>query len=163
MTDRVRSALFSHLGERVRGARVLDLYSGSGALGIEALSRGAGQATFVERDPAAVATIRSNLEVTDFAGRSTVYASRVETFLRGYEGPPFDLVLIDPPFRVGLPSEVLRIIGERSMVKEEGILVVQISSRADETVPPRPYLVDGSKRYGDSTLLYLRIAEGEVI
>jgi 16S rRNA (guanine966-N2)-methyltransferase len=92
--DRVREALFSLLGD-ISGARVLDLYAGSGALGIEALSRGAGSATFVERDPRAIAAIRSNLAAVDV--HAQLLRQDVLRFLASAQGP-FDLVFADPPY-----------------------------------------------------------------
>jgi 16S rRNA (guanine966-N2)-methyltransferase len=93
--DRVREALFSMLGD-VTGARVLDLYAGSGALGIEALSRGAASAVFVDRDPAAVATIRRNLDDLGIDG-ADVRRRDALAFLAG-RGASFDLVFCDPPY-----------------------------------------------------------------
>ena len=92
--DRVREALFSMLGD-VDGARVLDLYAGSGALGIEALSRGAASAVFVERDPGALAAIQRNLSPLDVEAR--VERADVVRWLAHAEGP-FDLVFCDPPY-----------------------------------------------------------------
>jgi 16S rRNA (guanine966-N2)-methyltransferase len=92
--DRVREALFSMLGD-VSGALVLDLYAGSGALGIEALSRGAASAIFVERDPRAVAAVRANLESTGAPGE--VRRQDALRYLTAAEGP-FDLVFSDPPY-----------------------------------------------------------------
>ncbi|MFN2617128.1 MAG: 16S rRNA (guanine(966)-N(2))-methyltransferase RsmD [Thermoleophilaceae bacterium] len=93
--DRVREALFSMLGD-VSGARVLDLYAGSGALGIEALSRGAARALFVDSDRAAVAAIRRNLEAVDSAAE--VRRQDVVRFLAAGTGGTFDLVFVDPPY-----------------------------------------------------------------
>lgn len=93
--DRVREALFSMLGD-VGGARVLDLYAGSGALGIEALSRGAASAVFVDRDPAAVAAIRRNLDELGVA-EAEVRRRDALAFLAGREAS-FDLVFCDPPY-----------------------------------------------------------------
>ena len=96
--DRVRQALFSVLGN-VEGARVLDLYAGSGALGIEALSRGAARAVFVESGRAAVEVIRDNLRSLELAERATVLPLRVERAARQLvDHGPFDLVLCDPPW-----------------------------------------------------------------
>jgi 16S rRNA (guanine966-N2)-methyltransferase len=105
--DRVREALFSMLGD-VSGARVLDLYAGSGALGIEALSRGAASATFVERDPRAAATIRANLEAIGAEGE--VRRQDVLRFLEAAEGR-FDLVFVDPPYDSAVP--LAEPLGER--------------------------------------------------
>jgi 16S rRNA (guanine966-N2)-methyltransferase len=97
-SDRVREALFSILGS-VEGLRVLDLYAGSGALGIEALSRGAVHATFVESARSALAAIRSNLEAIGQEGDADVAAADVLAWLRSAtEDPGFDLVFCDPPY-----------------------------------------------------------------
>jgi 16S rRNA (guanine966-N2)-methyltransferase len=93
--DRVREALFSILGP-LDGGRVLDLYAGSGALGIEALSRGAEAAVFVDSDPRAVAVIRRNLEAVGVA--APVHRRDALAYLRGASEAPFDLVFLDPPY-----------------------------------------------------------------
>lgn len=98
ITDRVKETLFGILGDRVIEASVLDLYAGSGAIGIEALSRGAARATFVERSRDGLAAIRSNLERTRLAALASVHGEDVGRFLeRGTEGR-FDLVVLDPPY-----------------------------------------------------------------
>ena len=98
ITDRVKETLFAILGDRVPEARVLDLYAGSGAIGIEALSRGAASVDFVERDRAALAALRQNLERTRLDG-GLAHAADVERFLSG-EGGPWDLAFLDPPYEV---------------------------------------------------------------
>jgi 16S rRNA (guanine(966)-N(2))-methyltransferase RsmD len=97
--ERVREALFSILGGRIEGARVLDLFAGSGALGIEALSRGAASATFVDSSRAAIAAIRRNL--TELDVEAEVIAQRVAAFLERApnSGRQYDLVFLDPPYR----------------------------------------------------------------
>lgn len=97
ITDRVKETLFGILGDRVPDARVLDLYAGSGAIGIEALSRGAAKADFVERDRSALAALRQNLERTRLEEGATVHAMDVERFLSMAEGP-WDLAVLDPPY-----------------------------------------------------------------
>jgi 16S rRNA (guanine966-N2)-methyltransferase len=98
--DRVREATFNALGSlgAVLDASVLDLFAGSGAMGIEALSRGAADATFVDDDRAARAALESNLASTGLAARATVVAGPVERFLRGVGDRRWDLALIDPPY-----------------------------------------------------------------
>ena len=98
ITDRVKETLFGILGERVPGARVLDLYAGSGAIGIEALSRGAVDATFVERALPALRALRANLERTRLGEQSHVEAREVERFLRDTTDQVWDLVFLDPPY-----------------------------------------------------------------
>jgi 16S rRNA (guanine966-N2)-methyltransferase len=98
ITDRVKETLFGILGERVLGARVLDLYAGSGAIGIEALSRGAAHVTFVERGRAPLDAIRQNLERTRLAADASVQAREVLPFLAGPVGERFELAFLDPPY-----------------------------------------------------------------
>lgn len=98
ITDRVKETLFGILGERVLDARVLDLYAGSGAIGIEALSRGAAHATFVERSREGLAAIRSNLERTRLAAAASVHGDDVLRYLERTGDGPFDLVVLDPPY-----------------------------------------------------------------
>src|SRR3990170_1990950 len=98
ITDRVKETMFGILGERIPGARVLDLYAGSGAVGIEALSRGASHATFVERGREALAALRTNLDRTGLAGMARVVDADVERFLATAGGGPWDLIVLDPPY-----------------------------------------------------------------
>jgi 16S rRNA (guanine966-N2)-methyltransferase len=100
ITDRVKETLFGILGDRVPGARVLDLYAGSGAIGIEALSRGAAHATFVERAPSALAAVRTNLERTRLGELARVEPREVERFLRDATDDAWDLVFLDPPYEL---------------------------------------------------------------
>ena len=95
--DRVRETLFNWLQGRVAGARVLDLFAGSGALGLEALSRGAAEAVFVERAAPAVRALRDNLRLLGLAERARVVQGEARRYLAGASGP-FDLVFLDPPF-----------------------------------------------------------------
>jgi 16S rRNA (guanine966-N2)-methyltransferase len=97
ITDRVKETLFGILGERVPGARAIDLYAGSGAIGIEALSRGAATADFVERDHAALKALRANLERSHLADQARVHGGDVFTVL-GRETGPWDLAFLDPPY-----------------------------------------------------------------
>jgi 16S rRNA (guanine(966)-N(2))-methyltransferase RsmD len=98
ITDRVKETLFAILGDRVPGARVLDLYAGSGAIGIEALSRGAARADFVEHGRPAIAALAANLEKTRLGEVASVHATDVDRFLRTTQIGPWDLVVLDPPY-----------------------------------------------------------------
>jgi len=143
--DKVREALFSILGD-VTGLRVLDLYAGSGALGIEALSRGASHATFVERDPRAIAALRRNLE--SVGAEAEVRRQDVLRFLASAD-PGFDLVLLDPPYdsavRLGEP------LSERlPAVLTQGARIV---TESDKRAPLRLSLpLDTERVYGDTRI-----------
>ena len=124
-TDRIRETLFAILEPRLAGARVLDLFAGAGTLGIEALSRGAAHATFVERAPAAVAVIRKNLETTGLAERGTVVGDDVARFV-ARPGGPYDLILCDPPFADAVRlRETLAAAGLRASLAPGGVIVLR--------------------------------------
>ena len=143
--DRVREALFSMLGD-VSGARVLDLYAGSGALGIEALSRGAAEAVFVERDPRAVAAIRRNLDALGLA--DTVVRQDALRFVARAEGT-FDLVFCDPPY-----DSVPRIAGPLAerlpALLAEGARIVTESDKRTPLELPLPLVSE--RTYGDTRI-----------
>lgn len=128
--DRVKAAIFSMLGERVNGARVLDLFAGTGALGIEALSRGAASATFVELHPGAVACIRRNLEKTRLEG--AVESCDAFRFLDRADGrgERYDLVFADPPYAKAagerdFGTDLVRSAPLRRVLAEGGLLVLE--------------------------------------
>jgi 16S rRNA (guanine966-N2)-methyltransferase len=143
--DRVREALFSMLGD-VGGARVLDLYAGSGALGIEALSRGADSAVFVERDAAAVAAIERNLAAVGVEAK--VLRQDVLRFLAGADGP-FDLVFCDPPYDSA--SRLAAPLAERlPVLTAEDARIVTESDKRNPLQLPFPLLVE--REYGDTRI-----------
>jgi 16S rRNA (guanine966-N2)-methyltransferase len=113
LADRVKQTLFAILEPDLPGARVLDLFAGSGAAGIEALSRGAASATFVEQDAAAVKTIKANLARAGLAGPNVaVLRDDAARWLRRADGGPFDVAIVDPPYeKTDLLSEVLEVVG----------------------------------------------------
>lgn len=149
--DRVREALFSSLERRLPGARVLDLFAGSGAMAIEALSRGAAHATLVEHARPALAAIRTNLDRVGLADRATVVAARLPGALARVEGP-FDVVLLDPPY--DLDAEVLAAVLEAfvDLCAPDAAVRLERATRAD--VPPWPVaLLPGrTRRYGGTTI-----------
>lgn len=127
-TDRVREALFSLLGARMdlRGARVLDLFAGSGALGLEALSRGAAHATFVERHGATLAVARGNARQLAVADRAAFAKADALAWL-GRAAGPFDLVVADPPYDLARLGELPALL--RPLLAPDGLLVVEHDTR----------------------------------
>jgi len=144
--DRVREALFSMLGDVVAGARVLDLYAGSGALGIEALSRGAESALFVERDQAALAALRRNLDAV--GANADVRRQDVLRFLARPEGT-FDLVFCDPPYDVA-PAVAAALSDSLPALLDEDARIVTESDKRNPLILPLPLLVE--RAYGDTRI-----------
>jgi 16S rRNA (guanine966-N2)-methyltransferase len=143
--DRVREALFSMLND-VSGARVLDLYAGSGALGIEALSRGASSATFVESDPGAVAVIQRNLDA--LGADAEVRRQDVVRFLYEREGP-FDLVFCDPPYDLA-PSPADALAARLPALTHKNARIVTESDKRRPLELPFPVLRE--RTYGDTRI-----------
>ena len=157
-SDRVREALFSRLEHEglLDATRVLDLYAGSGALGLEALSRGARSAVWVEQGQAAARTIRRNLAATGL-GSGEVLADRVERVLgRTPVGEPFDLVLADPPYPLGehdLAAVLAQLVGGRWLSMQAAV-VVERSARTPEPTWPAGLERYDERRYGETTIWF---------
>ena len=147
-TDRVREATFNALGSLgvVDGATVVDLFAGSGALGIEALSRGAAAATFVEPDRRARACIEQNLERTGLADRATVVPTTAERYLDGHGRASVDLALLDPPYAYQGWEQLL------SQVPAE----VAVCESDREVEPPPPWVVVRRRSYGTTFVVIAR-------
>ena len=155
-SDKVREAVFNLLGARteVPLKSVLDLFAGTGAMGIEALSRGAERAVFVERDAGAVSVIKKNLAACGVEGAAKVLKiealSALRSLLKGDQG--FDLIIIDPPYGSPLVVEVLSDC--RAILKPGGFVVLEVSKRTPLDGAPEGLLVVSEKLYGD-TLVYV--------
>ncbi|HVU73247.1 MAG TPA: 16S rRNA (guanine(966)-N(2))-methyltransferase RsmD [Mycobacteriales bacterium] len=145
--DRVREGLFSALGD-LSGRTVLDLFAGSGALGLEALSRGAAAATMVEKDPRAVATIHANAEVVGLPGAHVV-AAPVARFLAGTP-TPFDVVLADPPYA----DPVDDLLAALASGWAADVVVIERAKRDPVPAWPPPLARWKERAYGDTVLLF---------
>ena len=143
-SDRVREALFSILGARVAGARVLDLFAGTGALGLEALSRGAATAVFVDRD---VSAVRANLEALGL--EAEVHRCDALAFVRA-GGGPFDLVFLDPPYKSA--SDLAPKLADTlpALLAPAAIVVSESDRRAPLDIPPLE--IQDERRYGDTLI-----------
>ena len=138
-TARVRASIFSRLAARTElaGTRVLDLFAGSGSLGLEALSRGAARAVFVDSSRAAAAAIRDNLRVLGLQERAEVIVAGVERALAALRarGERFDLVFVDAPYRDDSSAAVLRLAAGGGLLDADAYLVVRQAGRAPELSP----------------------------
>lgn len=150
--DRVKEALFSSLQPQLPGAHVLDLFAGSGALGLEALSRGAAAVTLVERGRAAIAAIETNIVTVDLPGVELVRADVRDALDGTLSGAPFDLVLIDPPYALDDPGLADLLVALVDHLAPEASVVVERATRSGPPVWPPNLLPATPRRYGDTTL-----------
>ncbi len=152
---KVREALFAVLGKRVQGARVLDLFAGSGALGLEAISRGAASAVFVESDASAVMTVRRNaVALIGDKERFRIMPMPAIRALRRLRGS-FDVVLVDPPYDRGAKEELVALM-QRALVSPDGVVVLEHRSGEDVRLPASLRILRSAK-YGDTALTFAAV------
>ena len=157
-TDRIKETLFNMLNPYLNGARCLDIFAGSGGIGIEALSRGAQYCCFVEQDKRAAACIKENLIKTKFTKESDILkadARKISIFLA--ENKPYDIVFMDPPYNKGLEKEVMEALAGTDIVTEDTLFVIEASLETDFS------WIDGlglvcikDKRYKTNKHIFLR-------
>jgi len=155
--DMVREAVFNVLspGFHDRFRRVLDLFAGTGAMGIEALSRGSAEAVFVDSDPKSAAIIGKNLAALGIEGAEVLKADAIKAiadFARS--GERFDLIFIDPPYESALTLEALTAIGGRGILNPGGVVVAETSRRNPATPAPPGLKPLAEKRYGDTVVRF---------
>ncbi|MGH2452517.1 MAG: 16S rRNA (guanine(966)-N(2))-methyltransferase RsmD [bacterium] len=150
---RVRDALFNSLAARVQEAEVLDLFAGTGGLGLEALERGARSVVFVERDPRLAEGIRDRLRAAGLEARAEVWRASVAAALErlAEEGRRFDLILLDPPYGRGLLAEILETLAGAAVLAPGGRIVAEGHWRDAPRLPPALVLVREG-RYGETAL-----------
>ena len=145
-TDRVRETVFNWLQPVIAGARCLDLFSGSGALGLEALSRGADEVLFIERNPQAVKALRENLALLE-AANAEVHQGDALVWLRGTPRP-FDVVFLDPPFRQDLLAPALKLLAEGGWLADHARIYIELESEQGEPELPEGWELLRSKQAG---------------
>ncbi|WP_308527127.1 16S rRNA (guanine(966)-N(2))-methyltransferase RsmD [uncultured Oscillibacter sp.] len=146
-TDRVKEGLFSAIQFEIEGRKVLDLFAGTGQLGIECLSRGAASAVFVDRRADAVKLIRENLKLTELADRARVVAGDSMEFLKSLK-ERFDIVLLDPPYAAGLLEPAIAHLTAFDILNPHGIIVAEHPAERSLQPPAAPYRVRRAYRYG---------------
>lgn len=157
-TDRVRETLFNWLQPVIAGARCLDLFSGSGALGLEALSRGAGEVVFVERNPRAVRALKENLALLQAEG-TEVHQGDSLAYLRS-EHKPFDVIFLDPPFRQNLLAPALTLLAEGGLAAPGARIYIEMESEQGEPELPPGWELLRSKQAGQ-VAYHLAVVESE--
>ena len=166
MMDRVKENLFNLLGPHfVPGTRWLDLFAGTGQVGIEALSRAADEVVFLDTTRAAIRTIHENLRHTGLQKGATVRRTDAFTYLRGEQFEPFDVIFVAPPQYKKLWKEVLEIIDARPrrFLRQRGLLIVQIDPREHEEMTLSGLRLFDQRTYGNTLLLFYEpeVEEGD--
>jgi len=163
--DRVREALFSMLTSRLgslEGLRVLDLFAGSGALALEALSRGAASAVLVDRGEQAARVVPANIRACHMQDRSTFIRSEVLQALPRLGGIPFDLVFLDPPYDRNLLSPVLTSLGRLDALARGGIICAETDTREEIPESIGPFVRIDRRQYGSTAIHLFSHSEAEV-
>ncbi len=153
MSERIRNALFNSLGDNVRNAYVLDAFAGTGAVGIEALSRGAEFTTFIERDRSAQKVLSENIELLGLSDVTKLIRASVAAWCETYDGPKFDLIFADPPYHDPQFSTAMKLTG---LLKPNGLMVLSHAGRSESPTLPGVVVVD-NRGYGDAALTYFRL------
>lgn len=155
-TDRVKESMFAVIQFEVQGQNVLDLFAGSGALGIEALSRGAAHAVFVDKNEKSVALIKENLKKTKLTDKALILKQDYLQALKG-SSQKFGLVFLDPPYALGLYESALAAIMEYGLLEEGGLIVMEYDPSYEIKIP-EGYAKDKEKKYGSTMLAFLKKA-----
>ena len=159
-SERVRETLFNWLANDTHGARCLDLCAGTGALGLEALSRGAGHATFVEKSAAATRTLESNIRLLDAQGAEVVTGD-ARKFIAAYDGPPFDIAFLDPPFAEDMLGELCRLLARGDVLASSALVYLEMDKK--QLPPPLPdgWTTIKDKAAGNVRYLLVRATRNE--
>ena len=160
-SGRVKEALFSILGDRISGAAMLDLFAGTGAIGIEALSRGAARVMFVESHTASLKLLKTNLQQCGLLGNTEVYPGESRMFFQhaARNGLTFDIIFADPPYRDDSVSMLLPLLGQSAMILPHTAVILEHPTK--HQIPPQvgPLNRVRQYRYGDTSLSLFRLAD----
>jgi 16S rRNA (guanine966-N2)-methyltransferase len=156
-SDRVREAIFDILGPAWTFRRVLDLFAGTGSLGIEALSRGAEEAVFVEQGKGALTVLKENVKALGLQSRSWVLSvpAKKGIAVLGERGEVFDLIFMDPPYGKDVVGKTIEEIVRRGILAATGVIVAEHATR-DRIVPPLGLGLSQQRRYGDTTVSFFQ-------
>lgn len=157
-TDRIKETLFNMIQNQVPGSYFLDLFAGSGQIGLEALSRGARYAVFVDSGKKQVSCITDNIRFTKFEKESRIYPSDVLSALRAMEGKyQFDIIFMDPPYHQMMEKEVLRSLASSSLLKENTTIILEASSKTElEYLEEYGFIVQKVKNYKTSVHVFIK-------
>ena len=161
-TDYTKEFLFNYLGDRVIQTKVLDLFAGTGNLGIEALSRGASEAVFVEQDKTISRIINKNLQLTQFELQSQVINSDAFKYIKWLtkRNMKFDLIFADPPYQYNLYAKLLNMIDENNILVENGLFILEHQSNEFLTMNLVTLVLKKSKKLGNTTVSFFKKSRG---
>ena len=159
-SERIRETLFNWLAPALHGSRCLDLYAGTGALGLEALSRGAATAVFVERSPVAARQLQKNIDLLDARGASVVTQGALDYLQREASGP-FDLVFLDPPFADDLLEETCRLLAARGLLAAGARVYLEQDRAKPEPRLPDNWTIKKNKTAGNVRYLLAMVEEDD--
>lgn len=159
--DRVKESLFNVLGADVVGTRWLDLFAGTGQVGIEALSRGAREVVFVDVAYAAIRVVKENLRTTGLTAEARVLQMDAFAFLQQPQGAPFDVIYVAPPQYMGLWLKVMGVLGERPLtyLTPTGIVIVQIDPKEHAELDGSPFALYDRRKYGNTQLNFYGLVQ----
>ncbi|WP_427338566.1 16S rRNA (guanine(966)-N(2))-methyltransferase RsmD [Caloranaerobacter sp. DY30410] len=158
-TDRIKESLFNILGNDLEDSVVLDLFAGSGSIGIEFLSRGAKECYFIDNSIISIKTIKENLIKTNLIAKSYVYKNTVERAIKklGARGIKFDYIFMDPPYEKGLVIPTLEIIAAENLLKEEGIIIIEHESSLDLLNEIISFVKVRENNYGNTKITFYEL------
>lgn len=148
----IREAVFNILGDRIVDAEILDIFAGSGALGIEALSRGAKHCVFIEKS---ARVLRANIAGLSFKEQTTVLAGDFRPALRRLRGRSFDVIFADPPYQMNYLQPTIELVAKHALLARDGMIVVEHSSN-EEPLIPDGLALHKRRIYGDTTISYVK-------
>lgn len=156
-TDRIKETLFNIIGCDVIDSRFLDLFAGSGGIGIEALSRGALFCDFVDNNPKCINVIKENLRFTHLDNKAQVIKNDVISYIKGYSNKSYDIIFIDPPYRAGFEADVLNNLYHSELCNENTIVILEALKEFDEeSVLSCGFRVDKVKVYGTNKHVFMK-------
>ena len=156
--DRVKEAVFSSIDDRLYGSRFLDVFSGTGSIALEAVSRGAESAVLLEKDADALQVIQDNVTACRQQERCTIMRgdslASLNTLSR--QGKQFDLIYVDPPYQGGLYEEVLKNITEKKLLAQDGLILLECAKNTSISMENSIFFIYKEKCYGDTIVLYVK-------
>ena len=158
--DRVKESIFNIIQNEIEGANVLDLFAGSGAIGLEFLSRGAGSVILCDKSKQAIEIIKKNVQKTHMEENTQVFNIDFETCLEKVKNTKFDIIYLDPPYETDYISKSLKIIIELDIIKEKSLIIIETDDekRVEKEIENIKVKIVDKRKYGRATIIFLEKA-----